>query len=93
MHAGKPAAGKPASRQRSKPGGKAGAVPADPLPEAPAAPRACVGDLEAAAVLWVQRWAEHEEPPTCAAAVNTAMFELSGMCPWHESTLASLNGC
>lgn len=78
MHAGKPAAGKSASRQGSKPGGKAEAVPADPLPEATSVPRACVGDLEAAAALWVQRWAEHAEPSTCAAAVHAATFERSG---------------
>lgn len=86
MRAGKPAAGKPASGQSSKPGGKAGAA----LPEAPSAPCACVGDLEAAAALWVQRWAEHAEPATCAAAVNAAMFELSAVCLWHQITHLSL---
>ena len=84
MHAGKPAAGQPVSGQSSKPGGRAGAAPADPPPEAPSAPCACVGDLEAAAALWVQRWAEHAEPATCAAAVSFAMFALSAVYFWHK---------
>ena len=90
MHAGKPTPGKPASGQSSKPGGKASAAPADPLPESPSAPCACVGDLEAAAALWVQRWAEHAEPSTCAAAVRAAVFALSAVCLWHSSTHISL---
>ncbi len=42
---------------------------APPPGEAAGPPRACVGDLEAAAALWAQRWAERAEPLTCAAAV------------------------
>ena len=69
--AGKPpSAGKPPAGKAGKPGGKAGSVAeAPPLGEAAGPPRACVGDLEAAAALWAQRWAERAEPLTCAAAV------------------------
>ena len=69
--AGKPpSAGKPPAGKAGKPGGKAGSAAEAPLPgEAAGPPRACVGELEAAAALWAQRWAEHAEPLTCAAAV------------------------
>jgi len=52
--AGKPpSAGKPPAGKAGKPGGKAGSAAEAPLPgEAAGPPRACVGELEAAAALW-----------------------------------------